>query len=180
MNKRIYLTLAASIIAILLSSCAGGQDYSSVKASGALTPRPGKSMVLIYRTPGFVSSAYRPYLYANGVELPARLQRGGFYSMEVNPGHLNLAYSKQQGESTAATKTKAIIAGAIFAGGIGAALAVPTDIDQHRKVGLQVQALPNRTHYIVMGGAGGDLSEAEPSEAEEEIPECRWLNPHTR
>ncbi len=180
MKNRIYLTLAASLLAILLSSCAGGQDYSSVKASGALTPRPGKSMVLIYRTPGMMGVALKPYLYANGAELPSRLQRGGFYSMEVNPGLLQLATSEQQGESTAASKTKSVVAGVLLGGGIGAAFAVPMDIAAHRKNGLQVQALAGQTHYIVMHGAGGKLSEAEPSEAEEEITDCHWLNPHSR
>lgn len=180
MNLRIPLTIAVSLLSILLSNCAGGPDYASVKAAGSLTPRPGKGMVLIYRTAGFVSAAYKPYLYANGVQLPARLQRGGFYSMEAAPGPLQLAYSKEKGESTAATKTNAVIQGIVFGGIVGGVLAPHADVASRRKVGLQVQVLPGQTHYVTMGGAGGDLSVADPTEAEEEITECRWLNPPAR
>ncbi|MBL9131484.1 MAG: hypothetical protein JNG86_09815 [Verrucomicrobiaceae bacterium] len=170
-----HLTLL--IIASILSSCAGGTSYDDVKASGALAPKAGRGMVVIYRTPGFVSAAYKPYLYANGAELPARLARGGFYSLEVPAGPLQLAHSKQRGESTAATKTMAVVGGVLFGGVVGGALAVPADIEQHRKVGLSLQVQPGQTHYVAMGGAGGDLYVVPREEAEEELPECNWLNP---
>lgn len=162
---------------LILSSCAGGTPYASVKASGALNPAPGKGMVLIYRTPGFVSAAYKPYLYANGAELSARLARGGFYSIEAPPGELNLAHSKQRGESTAGTKTAAVISGVLLGGVVGGALAVPADIDQHRKVGLRVTVVAGQTVFVAMGGAGGNLYVVPREEAEEEIEECHWLNP---
>ena len=177
MKSRIYLTLLASIFAIMLSSCAGGPDYASAKSSGSLTPRAGKGMVLIYRTPGFVSAAYKPYLYANGSELPARLQRGGFYSIEASPGPLQLAYSKVKGESTATTRTNAVIQGVFYGGIVGGFLAPGADVSSRRKVGMQVQVLSGHTHYVTMGGAGGDLRAADPAEAEDEIAECKWLNP---
>lgn len=178
--KQAFNLLALCVCISVLSSCAGGPDYSNAKASGALEPRNGKGMVLIYRTPGFVSAAYKPFLYANNVELSARLARGGFYSYEAPPGPLQLAHSKQRGESTASTKTQAVIAGVLLGGVVGGALAVPADIEQHRKVALNVNVIPGRTHYVVMGGAGGNLSEASREEAEEEIVECKWLNPSRR
>lgn len=178
--KRVLKLLTVIVTVSGLSSCAGGTSYSDAKASGALEPRNGKGMVLIYRTPGFVSAAYKPYLYANNVELSARLARGGFYSYEASPGPLQLAHSKQRGESTASTKTQAVIAGVLLGGVVGGALAVPSDIEQHRKVALNLNILPGQTHYVVMGGAGGNLSVAPREEAEEEITECKWLNPNRR
>ena len=176
MKTRIQIILV-SLFAVLLSSCASGPDYASTKAAGALTPSPGNGMVLIYRTAGFVSAAYKPYIYANGALLPARLQRGGFYSLEAAPGPLLLAYSKEKGESTAATKTNAVIQGIVFGGVVGGALAPMADVESRRRVGLPIQVLPGQTHYVTMGGAGGDLSVADRIEAEEEIIDCKWLNP---
>jgi hypothetical protein len=180
MIHRLLPVVAAVFCATLMVSCAGGPSYSEVKSSGALQPRAGKGMILIYRTPGFVSAAYKPYLYANGVELPSRLPRGGFYSLEAPPGLMNLAYSKEQGESTTATKMKATVAGGILYGGLGATMGYYGDIAAHRKVGLPIQVRPNETRYVVMGGAGGDLEEATKEDAESDLESCHWLNPTTR
>ena len=185
-SRQILFSLAAAVCSLLAScSGSGGQKYSEVKSAGALTPHNGKGMVLIYRTPGFVSSAYKPYIYANHELLSARLARGGFYSYEAAPGHLNVEYSKQLGDSTSKTKTQAVVGnvviGALVAGPVGAAvgagLASGIDKDQHRKVGLDIEVLPGHTHYVYMGGAGGDLKLATAEEAEDEIVQCHWLNP---
>ena len=187
MKSRILLSLAA-LVCSFLASCAGGQTYSDVKSTGALTPRNGNGMVLIYRTSGMVSAAYKPYLYADQVLLPARLARGGFYSYEAKPGPLSLAYSKVLGESTPETRAKArvtnMVGGAIVAGPLGAvlgaAIAGGADIDSRRRVALNITVLPGQTHYVYMGGAGGDLQVATPEEAEEDIEDCHWLNPPNR
>jgi hypothetical protein len=181
-----FLLTAASVL--MLTGCAGGPQFSDVKKSGVLEPHNGKGMVLIYRTPGFVSAAYKPYLYVNQVEQPSRLSRGGFYSYEAAPGLLHLAYSKQPGESTSETRTRAVVggvvAGALIAGPVGAAvmggLGAPADIEQHRKVGLDLNIFPRETRYVAMGGAGGPLKEVPKADAEEEIESCHWLNPSAR
>jgi hypothetical protein len=59
MNKRSYSSLAALLFAALLSSCAttsNGPSFAEAKGTGALTPHNGKSMVLVYRTPGVVGA----------------------------------------------------------------------------------------------------------------------------
>lgn len=203
MKKQIYHSIAAAICVSLFSACAGGTPYSEAKNSGALAPRNGKGMVLIYRTPGFVSAAYKPYLYVNGVELPSRLPRGGFYSFEATPGPLTVAYSKVRGESTAATQQQAAsemrMSGALMdtslrlqghapldygALGLGtlynSSAAAANDQIIRRKVGLNIQVQPGRTNYVYMGGAGGDLHEASQETGEEEIESCHWLNPAGR
>lgn len=182
------LLLLTAMLCSLLASCASGPDYSSVKASGALSPHKGKGMVLIYRSSGFVSAAYKPVIYINNVEQSARLARGGFMSYEASPGPLHLAHSKVAGDSTSETRTKAVVGnavvGAIVLGPVGAALggsmAVSGDIDAHRKVGLDIVVRPNETHYVVMGGAGGPLESVPKEEGEEDIVDCHWLNPSSR
>lgn len=185
MNKRIYLLVAASFISILLASCAsGGPDFASVKASGALTPKAGKGMVLIYRSKGLAASGTKPYIFVNQRQMPSRLARGGFYSYEAVPGPLHLAHSFAEGESTAQTKRNAVIGGIVSAGILGAALAsplaIPMDIEAHRKVAITVQVQPGQTHYIVMGRLDRPLSEVPNDEVEDakaELTECHWLNP---
>lgn len=194
MKNRFDIILAC-ILAMLLSSCTSGPDYASVKASGALMPSPGKGMVLIYRTPGFVSAAYKPYLYADGSELPARLARGGFYSLELTPGQHTLAYSKMRGEATAKTQEQALLGAHVQGGMVGLATGMPVDygmlgmgrlmettalnedIIGRLKFGLNIQVQSGQTLYVYMGGAGGNLAVAETSEAEVDIMDCKWLNP---
>ncbi len=168
-----HLSIAVVICGALLAGCASGPQYSDVKKSGAITPHNGKGMVLLYRTPGFVGAAYKPYVYANQ-GLLGQLPRGGFYSYEAAPGPLNLAFSSALGESTAKTKAGAALRGALFGGGIGAIIEGMGDSAAHRKNGLDISVLPNQTHYIVMGGR---LKEVSKEEGEDDIADCAWLNP---
>lgn len=180
MKKAVLLSVLTLSCASMLLSCASGPAYADVKASGALTPHAGKGMVLIYRTPGFAASGTKPYLQANGVELSAQLARGGFFSYEASPGPLQLAHSGMSGESTQETKNRAIVGGVLTGGILGGALAVPLDIEAHRKIGMTVRVLPGHTHYVMMDRLDRPMTETPRDDAEEEITECKWLNPQTR
>lgn len=190
MKKTPYITILILCVTFL-AGCASGPEYPAVKKSGALTPHQGKGMVLIYRTNGFASKAYRPYIYVNQSELLGRLVRGGFYSYEANPGLLNVAYNEAEGDSTEETRSRAtrnyILGSALMPGQglVGGAFDVLTgmakpkqaDIIAHNKIGLNIQVLPGQTHYIFMGGNGGNLKATTQEEAEDEIEGCSWLNP---
>lgn len=180
MKNQIYLPIAAAFLSMLLVGCASGPDYTSVKASGALTPRAGKGMVLIYRSKGLAASGTKPYIYVNQSQMPSRLARGGFYSYEAASGPLHLAHSFAEGESTAETKKSAAIEGFFSAGALGAALAPGMDIDAHRKVAITVQVQSGQTHYVFMDRLDRPLSEVpkdKVEDAEAELTECHWLNP---
>lgn len=178
MKSPARLLLAAA--AAVLSSCAGGQKFAESKSTGAVAPKNGKGLVLIYWEPGFVSAAFKPYIYVNGAQLPQRLRRGGFITQDVQPGMNDFAFSQSPGESTSKTKTQAVVGGILLSGVVGGAMAVSSDIKAHSKHGIALNILPNETHYVQMVGAGGKLQEVPKATGEQQIQSCHWLNPGSR
>ena len=183
MKNHTLLSIATAICASLLSSCAHGPKYPDVKKSGALTPHKGNGMVLIYRTPGFVGAADPgQYVYANHDVLLGRLPRGGFYSYEAAPGALNLMCTAEKGESTGKTKTKSALGGALSGGlvagpvgvVVGSALALAGDSSAHRKHGIDIEVVPEQTHYFTIDAV---LEPVSNEKGEDQIQGCHWLNP---
>jgi hypothetical protein len=179
MNKRVCFCLTALLLAAWLSGCSStsrGPSFAEARASGRLAPPNGKSMVMVYRTPGVIGAMIKPYVYINGVLL-GPMSRGGFYTYETAPGHCVVAYSLKLGESNAKTKTGAAIGGALLYGGIGAVAGIYGDIDAHEKKGNSFTLQPGRTHYFLMEPSGGSYNEPPAEEAEKDIADCHWLNP---
>lgn len=66
--------------AILLSACAGGPKFDSVKAAAK-----DKALIYVYRPNRFGGAARSPDIYANSVKI-GTIRNAGYFSAEVEPG----------------------------------------------------------------------------------------------
>jgi hypothetical protein len=172
MKRQIPLLILA---VALFTGCAAatGPVYRDVSKSGSLTGRPGTGMVLIYWPPDFFTGDSGYWLFANDVVLPSQLLKGGFYSYEAAPGPLDVAFSMSKGKSTAGGQALSILAPVLTGG-------YPSYMLFHRRPRLDINVLPEQTHYVRLAKDSGHLPpvliEVRKEEGEREIQECHWIN----
>lgn len=126
-------------------------------------------MILVYWPPHFFTGSSGYFLFANNVLLPGQWHEGGFYSYEAAPGPLNLAFSNSQGKATATGEAVSILlGGANYLAYVGS----------HRRIGLDINILPEQTHYVQLAHIRGEfaLKEVPKEEGERDIQECHWVN----
>jgi hypothetical protein len=164
-----YIITLASLtsLLILLPSCSSGPVTPSPVPTAATTPRNGKAVVIVYRTPGMMGMLSKPFVWVNDQKMPGQLARGGFYSYESAPGAVKIVYSWRDHRPTAGEN----IGGAIVGGAVG----VGMNYLGHEKIDLNLQVLPNQTRYVLMDGT--NLSEVSQEEGKQAVAECQWLNP---
>src|ERR1035441_930822 len=109
--------LLAGLALSLVSGCASsGPLYQEVKTSGALAPKAGMGLAVIYMHPVLgVQASLR--FYVNNQELPMKIRTGSFYTYDAVPGPASFAtaaFSGNKGEDMAT--------GALQAGAIGLAI----------------------------------------------------------
>ncbi|WP_395752434.1 hypothetical protein [Prosthecobacter sp.] len=160
MNKSIFLSVLAFIGALLMSSCASGPTYSSSVNSPGLKPAPGKGLVLVYWDSGMAGTATTWDLYANDKLVTHGMRRGGFCSIQAQPGPLKLE-TKQ--------------------GWNWASLAGLNLINQIKKDQPSLNIAPNQTYFMEMafGTWREKITQVSAEQGREDIADCHWVNkPH--
>ena len=161
----------ASLSAIILSACASGPRYSEAVRTGALNPKDGKGIALIYFGQGAVAGGTKTYhVYANKQLLTDAMRFGRFYSYEaIGP----VSFSTNRGSGNVGAD---VALGTVLSGGIGAAIAYQQG---HDKDQLTLQMEPQKTYYIEMRTAfwREKMELVSKEKAESKIQQCQWLNP---
>ncbi|HEU6449388.1 MAG TPA: hypothetical protein VFV23_13230 [Verrucomicrobiae bacterium] len=177
--KKLIISFASAVSCIvLMTGCAGpgGELYPEAKATGALNPPPGKSMVLIYWVSSFAEGGLsenenRTYVYADDLMLDQQLRPGGFYSLVTEPGQLKISSGSRLREN----QTRDYIVHGFLEGGLG--IAAVNTAQKRERLGFEVS--PDETYYLEIhtGLFQESMKPVAQAVGEKRIQDCHWLNP---
>jgi hypothetical protein len=173
MGKRFHLFMPILLCATVFSGCvsATGPLYRDINSTGALVPKKGMGLVIIYW--GRRGPFSKFHVYANDRLLTAQMTRQAFLTFDAEPGQLKLASTGGSGNNT-----RDVISATLNPGGIiGAALAA-TDLKSDRLT-LNVQA--DQTYFVEMylGFVRENMRQVSKEQAEEKLQDCHCINPPT-
>jgi hypothetical protein len=162
------------VVAVVLSGCASATGPLYPNVSGSLTSHPGNATVLVYWPSKMWTGDSGYFLFLNDATQPKQLLKGGFYSSEVAPGPLDVAFSMSPNKGTVGGEVLSAFLPGLTGGPVAYGI-------WHNRPHIDIDVVARQTYYVRLskaksGPSASSLESVPQNEAEGELQDCHWIN----